>query len=41
MYKGLHISLIFRSLGVSELSVYNHPMYNLYAIFAKFLNTCR
>lgn len=41
MYKGLHILLIFKYLGVSGLLVYNHPMYNLYAVIAGFLNTCK
>ena len=37
----LCILLIFSKLEVIKLSIYNHRMHNLYAIFAKFLDICK
>ena len=41
MIKKLHISLIISILEVSKLLISNQRMYNLYAIFAKYLEICK
>ena len=41
MLKKLHMSLIISILEVSKLLISNQRMYNLYAIFAKYLEICK
>lgn len=38
MYRKLYVLLIFSKLEVTKLLIYNHRMYSLYTIFAKFLD---
>ena len=41
MLKKLHMSLIISILEVYKLLISNQRMYNLYAIFAKYLEICK